>query len=190
MRGSYLRLLVAACIGGVIGLGAESVHQYAGVWELLRTERLPLWIAAVYAPCLFVAGLASRRFEQRHELTVSRRRLAIEAGLFAAGFLAPVALHHHEWALLSVAVAYLVGRWLWFREDGDLEVVLFVVAADIAVEGALVAASFYRYPGAHYAPLPLWLAPLWAGLAFSLRRFFRYLHGTHDHPGAVRVARL
>jgi hypothetical protein len=175
-RSAHLRLLVAACIGGTIGLGAESVHQYAGVWELLRSERLPLWIVGVYAPLLFVAGLASMRFERRHELTVTRGRLAAEAGVFTAGFLAPVALHSHEWILVGVCVAYLAGRWFWFREEGDWQVVLFVVGVDLVVEGGLVAAGFYRYPNALHAPLPLWLAPLWAGLAFSLRRFLRYLH--------------
>jgi Protein of unknown function (DUF2878) len=174
-RRAHLRLLVAACIGSVLGFGAESVHQYAGVWELLGTERIPLWIAGVYAPCLFVAGLASMRFEKHRDLTVTSTRLAAEAGLFAAGFLAPVALHAHEWSLVAVCVAYLAGRWLWFREEGDWQVMLFVVAVDLVVEGGLVAADFYRYPNAHYAPLPLWLAPLWAGLAFSLRRFLRYL---------------
>jgi hypothetical protein len=174
-RGQLLRLALAAIVGGVLGLGAESVHQRAGVWELSTEPHIPVWIVGVYAPCLFAAGLLSMRFERAYRLEVSGRRLAVEVGLFIAGFLAPVALHTTEWGLLAASLAYVAVRLLWGRERGDVAFALFVVAVDLTVEGVLVGASLYRYPNAHMFPLPLWLGPLWAGLAFSLRRFFRVL---------------
>ena len=54
-----------------------------------------------------------------------------------------------------------------------LAVVSFVVVVDTVVEGTLVALGWFRYVEAAYAPLPLWLAPLWAGLGLSLRRIIR-----------------
>ncbi len=167
-----IRLAVAGSVGGLVGLAAESVHQHAGVWEPSGSDSLPVWIVAAYAVCLFAGGWGFSQFERRHGLRVSRRRLALEAGLFGCGFLAPVVLHEHEWSLFLMTSAYLAGRLRWGRERGDWEVVVFVMIFDLVAEGALVAASMYHYPNAHYLPLPLWLAPLWGGLAFGLRRFF------------------
>jgi hypothetical protein len=185
---TLIRSALVAIVGGLVGLAAESVHQSAGVWAPLGSQQLPVWIAAVYAPVLFVASLASSRFERRYDLVVSRWRLASEAGLFTSCFLAPVVLHDHEWALFLLTAAYLAARLRWGRDKGDWQVVAFVVLVDIAVEGTLVAASLYHYPDAHHLPLPLWLAPLWGGLAFSLRRFFRAIHPTEERTSPSRLS--
>ncbi len=63
-----------------------------------------------------------------------------------------------------------MARLALFRAPADLAVAGAIVAADLAIESALVAAGLFTYANAEFAPLPIWLAPLWAGLGLSLRR--------------------
>lgn len=173
------RLLVSAAAGAILGFGAENLHLAAGVWALPRGAGLPWWIVAVYFFGLLGAGFAFARIERRTgaQLLVSRRRLVMEVGLFVSLFLAPVLLHTHELILTAVVTGYLGIRLALFREPGDLVVAAFAIGVDLLVEGVLVSGSFYRYPGAEWTTLPLWLAPLWGGLGIGLRRFFRVALG-------------
>jgi hypothetical protein len=100
--------------------------------------------------------------------------VVVEAILFAVLFLLPPLLHHREPLLAMLATGYVVVRLVFFRARGDAMVAAVVVAADVTVELCLVRASFYRYANAAFLPVPLWLLPLWAGLALSLRRFFLF----------------
>jgi hypothetical protein len=171
------RSVVLAAIGALCGFLAETVHRRAGVWTLPGGGGMPLWVAAVYFGGLLGAALASRRFEAARGLRVGPRALAVEAALACGWFLLPPLLHRHEELLATLATAGVAARLLFLGRRGDLAVIAFVVVVDTAVEGTLVTLGWFRYAEAAYAPLPLWLAPLWAGLGLSLRRIIRALDG-------------
>ena len=177
-----------AAIGALAGFLAETVHRRAGVWTLPGGGGMPLWVAAVYFAGLLLAIEASRRFEATRGLRVGPRALAVETGLAAGWFLLPPLLHRHELPLAALALVAIAARLLAFGRRGDLAVVAFVVLVDTAVEGTLVALGWFRYTNAAYAPLPLWLAPLWAGLGMSLRRILRALDGAGGaRPSGIRT---
>jgi hypothetical protein len=169
-----LRFLVIAFLGGICGFLAELVHLRAGVWTLPEGTAPPWWIGIVYFLGIFAAGLAFSGIERytRYRLSVSLSILCLEGLLFAALFLAPPLLYRHEGILAAIALAYLALRLLFFRAPGDPVVAATAMAVDFALESALVAASLYHYPCARWMHLPLWLAPLWGGLALGLRRLF------------------
>jgi Protein of unknown function (DUF2878) len=167
-------------LGGLIGYFAESVHRRAGVWTLPGDGPMPLWVAGVYALGIALLSEGFRRFELRHELRLSRRRAAAEAALLSGLFLLPPLLHQNEWLLLAVSTAYLAGRLAVGRAEGDVAVAVAVAAADLAIERSLIAAGLFRYAHATHA-IPLWLAPLWGGMAISLRRIFQWM----EQPGGA-----
>jgi hypothetical protein len=169
-----VRLALLAIAGGLLGYLAETVHRAAGVWVLPEGAGLPLWIIPVYAVALYGAGLGFARVDRN----LGKVHPVVEALLLGALFGLPPLLHTHEILLTAVATATLFGRLAVHRRPGDLGVVVAVIAADLVVEGALVATGFFRYANAAYAPLPLWLAPLWGGLGLSLRRLFRFATAT------------
>jgi len=169
------RAVLVAAAGAVLGFLAESVHRRAGVWVLTGGGSLPLWIGPVYFAGLLGAVLALARFERRRPGALGRPNLVFEAALLVALFLAPPLLHQHELRLAGLALAVLVARQPEARAPGDVTVALLVAAADLGIEGALVAADLFRYRNASLGPFPLWLAPLWAAMAPSLRRIFAAL---------------
>jgi hypothetical protein len=147
--------------GGVLGYFAESVHRRAGVWTLPNDGPMPLWVALVYALGIALLSEGFRRFPR------VRARLAIEVPLLVVLFLLPPLLFRHPLVLTAIAGVYVTIRLLVARAPGDLTLALAVAAADLALEYGLVSAGLYRYWG---ATIPLWLAPLWAAMALSLRR--------------------
>lgn len=167
------KVLGLAMAGSLLGFLAEAVHQQAGVWVPARGAGLPLWIIAVYLVGLMVTGVAFLVLERRLPPRIlTRKVLMLEVLLLGALFLLPPLLHSRELLLLVVATAYLLARLLLFRWPGDLLVAAFAMALDLIIEGTLVSFSLYSYANAQWLPLPLWLAPLWAGLGLGLRRIF------------------
>jgi hypothetical protein len=166
------RAVFLAAGGAVLGFVAEILHRRAGVWVLDTGGAMPAWVGLVYFLGLLGAALALRAFERGHPgaLPLGPDRLLVEAALLAAAFVAPIALHRHELALLTLTLVYLAVRLGLARAPGDVAVALAVAAADTVVEGGLVSAGLYHYPHASLGPLPLWLPPLWAGLGLGLRR--------------------
>ncbi len=180
------RLCLVATLGALAGFGMELVHQWAGVWVLEGEASLPLWIPAVYFVGLLAAGLMFRWVESRaaRPLQLSTRMLVTEGCAATVLFVCPPLFHTHELGLAAATVAYLATRLVIRRVPGDLLVVVFVMTVDLAVESALSqGAELYRYTTAEHTPLPLWLAPLWGGIALSLRRLF-LLAGRQDRSAA------
>jgi hypothetical protein len=170
------RLVALAALGAILGTFAEAAHQKAGVWVLGNGLTFPGWIAAVYFIALLGAGVGLNRIEDalapRPE--VSATSVVVEVILFAVLFLLPPILHRHELLLAMIAAGYVLVRLALFRARGDVTVAAVLAASDLVIELCLAAASFYRYANAALLPVPLWLAPLWAGLALGLRRFFLF----------------
>lgn len=169
------RLIWMAALGGVAGFLAESLHQWAGVWVLPSGSGRPYWIMGVYFLGLLGAGFFFSKMERRKgdTLKVSSGSLFLEASLFCALFISPALLHPYELPLAAGLAAYTTLRLLFFRQPGDLTTAVFVVVVDLIFEGCAVAADFYHYPNARWIGVPLYLAPLWAGLALSMRRFYK-----------------
>src|SRR5438477_11826711 len=96
------RAVLLAAAGAALGFAAEVVHRRAGVWVLDAGGAMPAWVALIYFAGLLSAALAFRRLPR---VRVAPDRLLVEAALVAAAFLAPIALHEHEFALLAVTLA-------------------------------------------------------------------------------------
>jgi len=103
---------------------------------------------------------------------VSRRALAFEITLFLLLFFAPIVLHRFEIGLAVLVTGILALRLVRFRVPGDVQVAILALTIDLVAESTLVGFGMYRYPEAHWLPLPLWLAPFWGALGLGLRRFF------------------
>ncbi len=165
------RLLALAALTSPLALAAESIHRRAGVWIPVREAPPAAWIPAVYFVATVGCGGALAWLERRVRPALAPgRRRALEAVPVLALFLAPPLLHARELVLLALASGYLVLRLAAWRAPGDLAVAAVAMAGDLGIEAALVALGFYRYAHAAWGPLPLWLAPLWGGLALGLRR--------------------
>ena len=169
------RMLVLAAVGGICGFAGESFHAWTGVWAVPPGAGHPWWVAGVYFLALAAAGWFFPRLERRTEyaLEVSRASLAMEAVLFLALFLSPSLLHMYELPLALGFAACAAVRLVFFRVPGDLTAVGFAMFVDLAFEGTAVAVGVYHYPNAAWMGLPVWLAPFWAGLGLSIRRFYR-----------------
>jgi hypothetical protein len=169
------RLIGAAVAGGVVGYGAEMVHQWAGVWVLAGSQSIPWWIFLVYAVGLYGAGgvvfLSERRLG--FPLAWSVRGLGLEAVIVVAFFGLAAALYPWELVLFGMAAAFLAVRMVWFRRRGDPWIMVFVMALDYGVESILAAIGLFTYQQASYLNLPIWLIPFWGTLGLSLRRLFQ-----------------
>ncbi len=149
-------------------------HQHASVWVLPARARVPWWIAVVYFCGLTVAGAIFFRVEHRLGFVLDRSAaaLGIEATLLLLWFLAPVILHPHEVLFTLLTLGYLSLRLFLWRAPGDIAIVLIAVGLDLVIELSLIAAGLFHYSNARWLPVPLWLAPLWGGMALGLRRVF------------------
>jgi hypothetical protein len=136
----------------------------AGVWELPARAGMPWgWVAAAYFFGILAAGWGFRR----HAL--ASRHLLMEGALLIVLFLAPPLWSRHELGLTLGTTLFLTARLGFFRVPGDVGVALAVGAADAVFEGGLLACGLFRYRNC-ILPEPLWLFPLWASMALSMRR--------------------
>ncbi|MHB8878525.1 MAG: hypothetical protein ACYC8T_32915 [Myxococcaceae bacterium] len=165
---------MTAAIGAALGFAVESVHQWAGVWVLPDGAAVPWWIAPLYFAGLLAVGAGLRALEAKAAVPLrpTRREVIVEALLAGVLVAAPVFLHRQEALLAALAVGWLAARLALRRHPWDLAVAAAVAAIDAGVELALIHGSLFHYATAAWMPVPLWLAPLWASLALSLRRLF------------------
>src|SRR5262249_12209613 len=63
-RRGWLRTVILAAVGALVGTLAETVHHRAGVWTLPRGGPLPAWITIVYFFGLLGAFFGMQRFEK------------------------------------------------------------------------------------------------------------------------------
>lgn len=169
------RSIQVAALGAVLGAAIEVAHRRAGVWVLADAAKVPWWIAPVYFAGLLAAVMELRALEARSAtpLRPGKREVLVEALAAAVLVAAPVFLHRHEVLLSALTAGWLAARLVFRRHPGDLAVAATVAAADAGIESALIYGSLFHYANAAWMPLPLWLSPLWAALALSLRRLFR-----------------
>ncbi len=184
----WLRHLALAGIAAALAAGAEALHLWAGVWALPEGASFPLWLPLVYLLALPGAALAFHALEGQLGPgdPPSRRRVVLEALGCLLLFLTPPLLCTHELLLAGLCLGWLALRLLLLRRRGDLAFALLAVVADLAIEGALARAGLFRYRHAAWAPLPLWLAPFWGGMALGLRWLALLLSAPHASPGASR----
>ncbi len=114
--------------------------------------------------------MADHRLEIKPEVGWGAGLLEALASL--AIFFSPVLLHTHEHALAALLGVWVILRLATRRLPGDLLVVVVVVLVDHGIELALAALGLFTYTHASLGPLPLWLAPFWAGMGLGLRRLF------------------
>lgn len=165
-------VVAIAAAGALLGYVVEHLHRSAGVWSMPGDQALPPWILAAYFAGLLLVALLGRDVERRlgSPLVVTRTGAAVESGLLAAWFLAPPLLHRHELGLAATAFGALALRLALARAPGDAAFAAGVAALDLVAERSMVGAGLYRYTNAAHGALPLWLAPLWAGMGLSIRR--------------------
>lgn len=169
------RMLVLAAVGSICGFLGESFHAWTGVWAVSPGAGHPWWVAGVYFLALVAAGFFFPKLERRtrYALEVSSTALAVEVVLFLGLFLSPSLLHAYELPLAFGFAVYAAVRLVFFRTPGDVTAVGFAMVVDLAFEGTAVAVGVYHYPNAAWMGVPVWLAPFWAGLGLSIRRFYR-----------------
>jgi len=174
-RLSQGRLVAASLGGGLAGYGAEMTHQWAGVWALTDSQAMPWWIFIAYAVALYGAGRVFYLAERRFGFPVgwSLAGVALEGTIVATLFLLAALLHRWELLLLGLTAVFLVARLVFFRQEGDVWIMLFVMALDYGLESILAAVPLFRYQHADTLILPLWLLPFWGTLGLSLRRLFQ-----------------
>lgn len=170
------RLALFSAVGACLGFAMEYVHMRAGVWVPPPGRTLPAWILGVYFAGLFGAGVLLRRVEIRYAdvLRPKNGTVAIEAVVLVLLFFSPPLLCGREVAFAAVLLAYVSVRLLAHRQPGDVWVAGLVSVIDAGCELALVASGGYSYRVAGWFPLPLWLAPLWAGIGLGLRRVYAF----------------
>ena len=178
------RIAAVAALAAGVGYLAEAGHLRCGVWVLKSGSSLPGWVALVYLFAFLAFGAVLEHLERRSErrLHVTTVALPLESLAFAVIVFSPALAFRHELSFAILLAAYVVLRLRYIRARGDVLIAVLAASANFALELALIAAGLYRYPVAAWLPVPLWLAPFWAGIGLSLRRAFAFA-GTPKEQG-------
>ena len=165
----WSRLIPIALAGCLLGFGLEMVHRAAGVWVLDRPALGLLWIAPIYfLGIVAVVDLLGRFGHLGRPISVAT--VITEATILGLLFASPPIFYQFELLFAVLILCYLVLRLALFAAPRDVWVALTVVGLDLVIEGVLLVLGVFHYANADFAPVPLWLAPLWGAAALGLRR--------------------
>lgn len=176
---SFARLVLLAAVAALLWYGFDSLHVRKGIFAVANTQGVPWWMVLCYFAGFVGAGLFFRGLDRRTPMrnTVTRARLLVEVIAFLAVLAAHYAFYADEVTYTLLAAGYVALRMVKDRQPGDVAAMLFVVLLDLAVELTLTHNGRFAYSHTQWLPVPLWLSPMWAGLALSVRRFYAVAMG-------------
>lgn len=177
-----LRLTILALFGAIVWYGFDSLHVREGIFSVTGSKGLPIYLALFYFLGFFIVGLFFRFLERSVKSgRLSTKRLLFEIVAFLLVLLAHYLWYRTEILYMGIMLGYLLIRYFFFYERGDIRAVIFIAGLDLVCELLLIRFGIFSYSFAQWLPVPLWLAPMWGGLGLGVRRFYQFLMPYESH---------